>query len=190
VADDEVGAEPGAKELAGGHEEAVAPQDMATRDKEEEGGEVAGEIEELGVGGGAAEVVAQQGDIAHGEEAAGAGSEKAVVKADGQGDQEGEGTLAQALAGVEVGDPGGEEKIQAEGDEEGGDQPGRQVAADVADEEDATGGTHEGAAKGQGRGAEVDETLAQEIGAGGGGTKDALGLVGRQGLQGPQARPE
>ena len=59
-----MGAEPGAEELAGGHEKAVAPQDMAAREEEEEGGEVAGEIEELGVGGGAAEFVAQQGDIA------------------------------------------------------------------------------------------------------------------------------
>ncbi len=185
-----MGAEPGADELGGGHDEAVAPQDMAAREEEEQGGEVAGEVEELGVGGGAAEVVAQQGDIANGEEAAGAGAKKAVVKADGQGDQEGEGALTQALVGVEVRDAGGEEEIEAEGDEEGGYQPGGQVAADLADEEDATGGAYEGAAKGQGRPVEVDETLAQEIGAGGGSAEDALGLVGSQGLQGPQAGPE
>lgn len=77
----------------------------------------------FGVGGGAAQVVAQEGHVTHGEEGTGAGTEKAVIKADGKGDKKGEGALAQAPSGVEIGDPGRKEKIEAEGDQQRGDQP-------------------------------------------------------------------
>lgn len=98
--------------------------------------------------------------------------------------------MTEALTGVEVRDAGGKEEIETEGDQESGYQPGGEGAANLADEDHATSSTYEGATEGKCSRVEVDESLAQEMGACGGRPKDPLGLIGGQCIQGSQARPQ
>ena len=77
-------------DLAGGHGEGDGPENPAFGGEEGHGGEVAAEVDELGVGAGAVEGVMEDQGVGEDEEGAGAGAEEAVVRGDEEGDGDGE----------------------------------------------------------------------------------------------------
>ena len=84
-------AEVAAEGLAGGHGEGDFPEDVAFEGEEGKGAEVAGEVDDFGVGGGFVEGFVVGQDEGEDEKGAGAGAEEAVVGGDEEGDQGQEG---------------------------------------------------------------------------------------------------
>ena len=75
---------------------------MPSGQEAEQGGQVAGEVQQLGVGRGAAQTIAEQRHEANGEEGSGPGTEETVIKADDGAHREGESALPDAVTGVQV----------------------------------------------------------------------------------------
>ena len=83
----EMGADPGAGQIADGHGQADGPENGAVAGEEGDGREVGGEIDHLGAGRGAHKVHAEDADEAENQKTAGARPEEAVVEADHQAEQ-------------------------------------------------------------------------------------------------------
>ena len=88
VAQRQTGPDPGAERLAAGHRRGQSPGDVPAGQEDQQGRQVACEVQELAMGGGPPQVVAEQGHIAQGEEGSGTGAEESVVKPHSQADRQ------------------------------------------------------------------------------------------------------
>ena len=163
---------------------------MTAGGEEQQRGDVAGEVEQLGAGGGASQVPAQQQHETGGEEGAGAGAEEAVVEAHREADQQAEQAGGDALARVLVADARREQKIQREGDQQGRHQAFQPGRGQVLHRQGAGGRAGEGPGHRPGQAAWVQLALVDIVERGSGGAEAALQLVGGQGGQGRHSGPQ
>ena len=135
--DDEVSAEFAAEELTGGHREASAEVHETGGEKEGERGEVAGGVHDFRERGGAGEVLSEDEDQSDRPEGARAGTEEAIVEAEGEaeaGEEQRSGEFGRMVFGAEFRAKEGVEKDRGE---EPGDDVGENVGIDLLNGEGA-----------------------------------------------------
>ena len=112
--------EPAAEHRACSHRQAKQPEDLAAQCEQQDGGDVAGEIEQLGQRGCPGQAVPAQRDQARGEETARARSEKTVVEADRSANR-GIAGRRHAGPGLAVGHPRADQDIDCDGEQKARD---------------------------------------------------------------------
>ncbi len=118
-----LGAETGADELAKGHAKPHAPHHLAPQGEEQQGGDVGGEVEQLGVGRGPRHAKTGQRHEADGKEWPGAGPEEAVIETDPAPHQQGEHHGSEPALALRIAHSGGEEEVAGKRHQQEGQQP-------------------------------------------------------------------
>lgn len=174
----QLGAHARPDELPQRHAQPHAPHHLAPQGEEEQGSDVGGEVEQLGVGGGPRHAKARQGHEADGKKRPRARPEEAVIKAHAPSHQQGKRHGSEAALALRIAHPGGEVEVAGKRHQQEGEQSLQDGGIDGLHRQGADGRPDEGADDRRPDDGPLKEPLAGIKPGGGEGAETALQLVG------------
>lgn len=120
MANGQMRSQPGTDCLCQTEQQSQFPHHMPTYGKEQQGGQVAGQIQDFGDARSAGQVISQQRHDCHDEKASGAWAEKTIIEANRETQGEGKPAKGEALPGIFIADCGRKQEIHREQDQQQG----------------------------------------------------------------------